>query len=661
MHKLRITIVSAVTMAALGAMLSGCAVMTAMSDSPEAVAAVKEINEQGSLGQIAMRAQREDARIAAIKKLQSVSTLENLVCSDKEDKDIRLAAFEQLVALNAVGQLLGDDRHGQFAKAIAFPQPVKASNRQSAASGNTSGSDSLNSLVSSGPDVSSGPSVAARGGSRSRGAQVQSANAAPAGETFVFPEEWRTKAVQSAAFDGNDAVKVLLDSAAPVDMRIAVAQGRKIYLQHDTARMLVNEATADERKLPIVKGLFETESLHKGMVLDLLWQSNQGLPASLEGRKLLFSFLKGEYVKEGLQRAVYGAANDEKEGKTDSENVQFAKWTIANAGSTKALGDLVRGSGSAKEYAPWFVEAVKHIDDDAELEKILTRDFLESTFPSVALAVAQQFKSPEMKAKYGAPTIAKSAPDAATRAKALADIFAQDHEAAYKVVFAWFNREHYDGALKGSDILSNLTDMKLFAGILAEAQKDNRDFAGERVVPGIKQAIIRVQKNKLGALPAEKVDALAASVKARAEKLNGEGKTLVVGNYYVGMPLMGLLALEKTQDVKAVARDWQFDPEGKNVIVTSIRFDSKNVYKATGIEKSECVLMLPSKLGIAAFEVKATKIKRNTSLSNQIAEYTGDYSNSYTGGDVYFVSENQNKEVIVTFWKESGALVLEAL
>ena len=659
MHKLRITIVSAVTMAALGAMLSGCAVMTAMSDSPEAVAAVKEINEQSSLGQIAMRAQREDARIAAIKKLKEVSTLESLVCSDKEDKDIRLAAFEQLVALNAVGQLLSDDRHGQFARTIAFPHPVKASTGQSSASGNTSGSDSLNSLVSSGPVASSGPSVAARGGSRGRGAQVQSANTAPAGETFAFPEEWRTKAVLSAAFDGDDAVKVLLDSAAPIDMRIAVAQGRKIYLQHDTARKLVNEVAADKRKMPIIKGLVASESLHKNTIIDSC-RGSFSIP--IDGRKLLFSFLKGKDATEGLLRAMWGATDDEKNGKTDSENIQFAKWAIANAGSSSMLGDFVRGSGSSKEYALWLIEAVKHIDDDAELEKILTRDSFESTFPSVALAVAQQFKSPEMKAKYGAPTIAKSAPDAATRAKALADVFAQDRGAAYKIVFFWFNHEHYDGALKGADILSNLTDTKIFAVVLAEAKKDNRRFADETVIPGIKLAMFRVQNSKLNALPSEKVNALAASVKARAEKLNGEGKTLVVGNYYIGMPLIGLFALEKTQEVKVTAQDCDFDSEGKNVIVTKMGFDAKNVYAATGIENGDLAyLKIAKKLGLSDFKTSVTKIRRNRSQMNQISEYFGDYSNSFNGGEIYRESTNHAKGVLVTYWDKSGLMEIEAL
>lgn len=638
MKRLQITMVAVCAVAAMGVVLTGCAVMTAMGDSPEAVKAVQEINEQGSLGQIAMRAQREDARIAAIKKLKEVSTLENLVCSDKENKDIRLAAFEQLVALNAVEQLLSSDRHEQFARAIAFPQPVKASAGQSAANG------------------------VAHGGSRGRGAQVQSANTAPVGETFAFPEEWRTKAVQSASFDGNDAVKILLDSAAPVDMRIAIAQGRKIYLQHDAARMLVNEVAADKGKFPIVKGLFETESLQKNMVLDLLWQTDRGLPASLEGRKLLFSFLKGKDVAEGLQCAMWGATKDEKAGKADSESVQFAKWAIANAGSSSVLGDFVRGSGSAKEYAPWFVEAVKHIDDDAELEKILTRDFFESDYPTVALAVAQQFKSPEMKAKYGAPTIAKSAPDAATRAKALADMFAQDHKAAYNVVFSWFNREHYDGALKGADILSNVTDMKIFAGILAEAKKDNRNFAGKTVVPGIKQAIIRVQKSKLDALPAEKVDALVASVKARAEKLNGEGKTLVVGNYYIGMPLLGALALVKTQEVKAAAQDWDFDSEGKNVVVTKMCFNAKNVYAATGVENGDLShFKIAQKLGLSDFKTGITKIRRNTSQMNQIAEYFGDYSNSFKGGEIYCESINHAKGVLVTYWDKTGTMEIEML
>ena len=628
MKRLRVNLAVACVAAVMGAVLTGCAVMTAMGDSPEAVKAVQGINEQDSLGQIAMYAKREEARIEAIKKLKEVSTLVRLVCGDNENKTIRLAAFDQLVALNEAERLLdceSDSHNENFAKAIAFQHPVSGAN------GKTQG------------------------------------GAIRAGEMFAFPEEWRKKSAINVYNNGvkclNDfGKKILLNAAEPITLRTSLAAAAKAELSDDNIKALVNEVLADKRKMSIINGLVATESLHKNTIFESCRGGEDNFSVPLEGRKLLFSLLKGKDITDGLEHAMWGAVDDEKAGETDSENVQFAKWAIANAGDSKSLGDFVSSSGSSNEYAPWFIEAVKHIDDDGELEKILARDFFESDFPAVALAVAQQFKSPEMKAKYGAPTIAKSAPDAATRAKALADIFAQDHKAAYKVVFYWFLHEDKKGNLKGTDILSNLTDMKILAGILAEARKHSGDFTYETVVPGIKAAMFRIQKSKFDALPAEKQEALAASVKVRAAKLNGEGKTLVVGNYWVGMPLLGFFALEKSQEIKSVASDCDFDAAGKDVVVAKLVFNSKNVYAATGVENGDLAyLKIAEKLGLSDFKTNFTKFRRNTSSMNQISEYFGDFSNSYTGGKIYHESKNHGKGVLVTYWSESGILEIEVL
>lgn len=688
MNRLHVNVALACAAMALGTMLSGCAVMTAMGESPEAVNAVQGISNQDWLRQVAMRGQREDARIAAIKKLDQVNTLEELVCSGKENKDIRLAAFDRLVALDKVEQLLEDD---DFAETIAFRQPVCGTSGK--AQGGTSGekvyTDSAQDEDDETVNELLGKSVSRTRSTRST--QVQSAPQTPAGETFAFPDEWRKKAsidVYRYAGTGHERTvlndigkKILLDPAESTALRIALIESAEVELSNEQVKTLAEEILSDNRKLPILNRLFAKESpqenaknqggkakkkmqkksqnLHKQAILEACYGK---LDISLEGRKLLFSFLDDEDIKNGLLNAMYAATKDEEDGKTDSENIQFAKWAIANTGSPKALGDYVRGSGSSDKYAPWLIEAVKHIDDDAELEKILKRDFFELSFPTVAVAVSQQFKSPEMKAKYGAPVLAKCSPDAATRAKALVDVLAKDRKAAYEVVDNWFLHEDEEGMLKGTDILYCVTDMKVLAGLLAEAQKDKRKFKLSSPIPGIKQAIFKLQKSKFDALPADKLEALAASVKARAEKLNGEGKTLVVGNYWIGMPLMGFFALEKSQEIKSIAGDWDFDSEGKNVIVTKLIFNPKNVYAATGVEKSDSAeFEIARKLELSQFKVGVTKIQRNTSEMNQIAEFFGDYSNSWTGGDVYYESVNHRTGVLVRYWNDTGTMEIEVL
>ena len=120
-----------------------------------------------------------------------------------------------------------------------------------------------------------------------------------------------------------------------------------------------------------------------------------------------------------------------------------------------------------------------------------------------------------------------------------------------------------------------------------------------------------------------------------------------------------------TEGIKAMPLDWEIDSEGKHVVVNKFAFDSKNLYKATGLEKSEVVLRLPRKLSVASFQGGVTKleIERNESLQQQISEAFGDYSDSYnvSGGKLYYRSENQAKGVVLLFWHESGQLIVETL
>lgn len=633
----------------LGAMLSGCALVSlnkAMSDSPDAAAAVGQIESGAFLEQIAREAPREDARIAAASKMNGEWPLCCIVMDRQQAKGVRLAAFERLVKLGKAETLLG--KRSDLADTI-----VQA---QSATEDAEEEEDTVEDLIGPRGRSTSGP----------RGA----ATAKKAGKTWAFPEEWRVKAVNTGNCSGIYLEKILLDETESMSMRIAVAQAEYFNLNDENIRQLTTGAAKDDGRKALVEALFasgkggkkDRGSLSYNTLSEFLLR-DKTLP--FEDCQYVFSLLSKDKDANKLAKTLGYVVYRAEDAKKDSDAERFAMWAIANVGNSETLFKLVEDNGSKKKAAKYLVEAVKHMDD-ASLEKLLVEKYVKgSSFrrtPEVPYAAVSQIKDQAKKAAIVDRVIAMSAPEAAVRAKALSKVCASNPKDAYGIVWNWFfDTDYFETGVKGDVNVRELTDRQALAALLKQAMADRRNLARTEIVPSIKRAVFASAQRQFDALPADKREALVASVKARAGKLNGEGKTLVVGNYYVGMPLVGLFALEKTQDVKAVAKDWQFDSEGKNVIVTSIRFDSKNVYRATGIEKSECVISLPSKLGIAAFEMKATKIRRNTSLSNQIAEYTGDYSNSYTGGDVYWESENQNKEVLVTFWNDSGTMDIEEL
>ena len=131
------------------------------------------------------------------------------------------------------------------------------------------------------------------------------------------------------------------------------------------------------------------------------------------------------------------------------------------------------------------------------------------------------------------------------------------------------------------------------------------------------------------------------------------------------MPLAGFIALNKTQKVKAVPMDWKLNAEINRIVISEFSLDAKNLYEATGVEKSQVMFSLPHKLGIPPFKLDATKIKveRNYSFGAQMLESMGDYSNSYnvSGGNVFYKCECQAKHVTVTYWDKSGILDVEEL
>ena len=631
MYRLQMNMAAACVAAVIGGMLSGCALVAqnkAMSDSPDAAAAVKDIESGSSLKEIATKAPREDARIAAASKMEDEWPICCIVMDKEQTRGVRLAAFGRLVKLGKAEALL--KKRSDLAETIVSAQTASEEKQEP---------ESVEDLF--------GSRRASKGKNLGQN------------KKWTFPDEWRIKAIETEHCDRH-LKSILLDATEPVSVRIAAAQQLGDHSFDDSEiRQLVSGAATDDGKKKVVQVLIAKSRWIDDNLRDFLLRDKN---LSLEDCKYVFSLLSKDAAKlsKTLEYIVYRAQDAEK----NSDAERFAMWAIANVGNSETLFNLVEGKGTEKKAARYLVEAVKHMDD-AFLEKLLVDKYLKGynfrRVPEVPYAAVSQLKDPARKETIFNQVAAKAAPVPAERARALAKVCASSPKDAYEIVWRWFFDADETGE-KGDVNMRELTDRQALAALLKQAMADRRNLARTEIVPSIKRAVFAHARKQFEALPKEKVDALAVSLQKRAEKLNGEGKTLVVGNYYVGMPLLGLLALEKTQNVKARAKDWCFDGEGKTVIATGIVFDSKNVFRATGIEKNECVIKLPFKLGISAFRVKQTDIKRNRSLDNQIAEaWFGDYSNSFVGGDVYFESENQNKEARVTFWNESGALVLEAL
>ena len=252
-------------------------------------------------------------------------------------------------------------------------------------------------------------------------------------------------------------------------------------------------------------------------------------------------------------------------------------------------------------------------------------------------------------------------PDVQAGNAALARFFAVNPKKAYDIVFSW----RYTGWDKRMDTIS---DMKLLEGLAAHAEYDGSNSGRTSsldVAKDIKKAMLKNLTARVDALPKEKFDKLVTVMLAQSKKLADGGNTCVIGGYYTGMPLMGFIALAKTQEVKAEPKLWGMDADGKHVIVKAMSFNSGNLFKATGIERSAILLELPKKLGVDKFEFGVTKFKieRNTSDMQQISEYFGDYSGAYetSGGDIYYTSVTQSKNVVLRYDKGSGVLVIRSL
>ena len=173
------------------------------------------------------------------------------------------------------------------------------------------------------------------------------------------------------------------------------------------------------------------------------------------------------------------------------------------------------------------------------------------------------------------------------------------------------------------------------------------------------KAVYAIYEKHVNGLSKENQEEHAAKARERAKSLAAGGKTCVIGNYYAGMPIDDFIVLNKVQDIKATAQHWRQVAQSEEFAVDAFALDTKNLYKATGLEKSELRFELPGKLGIAKFDVETTDVKYER---NYFAEAFDVYdAGKITGGDLYFKSENQAKGVRVILWDKTGIVEISAL
>ena len=572
---------------------------TACGNGPNAEEAAARLTDEADLRRVIVNGQNEKARIAAMRKSTDEQLFKRFVCSVEASPDMRLMAFQRLVELGAADRLIMEDP--DFADVVA-------TGRVSA--------DSF-------------------GGSYQ--------NARPVSAGVGFPVAYRLKAI--AAVDGYkrclNLETVVFDDTAPIDVRLAVI--RKVCLGEEKLVNLLkrtedngNPARADYERL--AKAYLDAGDMQKRYVINVICRGL--VPFSI--CKRIFSWLKDEEViQKVLDAAAQETRGDAMKKSPESNTVKFAKYLLTHT-TQEALANFIQAKIYEWSFKPFLVAAVNNISDDTLLEKIAES----SPMSDVVLAAARRVKGPSGKFLLDKAE-ARYESDIQKRVDALLRVYAVDPKGAYSIV-----------CFHGGKIVNAITDKDVLMGLFKLNQDDKGSLADD-VARHLKDGIYKVYEQQIVGLSKDRLDEIVALTQNHANMLAKGGKACVIGNYYVGMPLQSFIALNKVQDVKAKALDWKLNAAGKRFVVDGMSFDSRSLFKATGLEKSQVRFDLPRKLGIAAFEIEMTEVKHNR---NYFAEAMGSYDfNTVSGGDIYYQSENQAKGVVITVWEKSGRLVMYAL
>jgi len=586
----------------VGAVTTGCAIIDkqiAMGSDPSAEAAAQRITDDEVLMKVGRFSQNEKARVLAVKKLSNERKLFWLLAHET-NHTVRVAAAERSIELGIAEKIIqGTD---QWQDSALYPFVTGKS----------------------------------------------------------LPEDLREKAIKAwstVLYDDdnirNEALKdIIWDDAEPINVRKAAIKKAKL---NTSEYVEILNSAADKKNSLRANYEILARAYDKGM--DSIICDNFKLNIPLEARKLAFSFLEDEKEICQILKDIAELDRSEREANLRSIDMQLARYAIeATAPEMMAkFFDYIRDCHTNEgRMMPFLLEASKRISNESILIKIAEQGRLQEYAPELARGIAIRIKSMQYKAKREA-IIARCGSDAKECAEALVSLYSEDPDRAYGVVRRWLVDD------KENQRVLAIEDVDTLIGLVKLCKNDKLGLENSRheMEQKLKAGILHRLELKIEMLSAEKLTRLVESTQAKAEELMKSGNVCVIGNYYLKMPALCFIALAKMQDIKAVPLDWEWDDETKRVIMTGIAFDSKNLYKATGLEKAEAKYELPRKLGVAPFEVGMTRVRYNR---NYFAEAMGSYDfNTVSGGDVYYRSETRAKNIVLCLWEGSGRLVMSQL
>lgn len=640
---------------ALGAFVSGCAMINANiahGDGPEAVAAVSKVDSEESLRSIARKGKNEQARIAAAKKMSNLDNLAEIVKSNNPANEylyvptsVRTAAMERIDELGATEKCFANGFLGEnkdLVDSVADEKAMPPALRMKA----------LKAQDKDGYATVSGEVCGRIISDRENPMELRivAAEVAPSGSCSLS----RVAVGDGKAQKGLEAVFNEYMTSTGAERESAGKLLQICYLRH---LLGMHGDIIDNSEVPLdVRKLFYLAKL------------DDRLKSTKQNRKLL----KSARQDDRLKSAMWAAGRDVKAGKVDSDNCKFVRWAIANTKDDKTLKELVEsGDKDCKEF--WCLAAANIADDEilSELvDKYCERDG--AVAAAAYNAIKDEGKKKSLAAKVAGAEyidICLTAKTAKERADALKKLYAESPEKAVSIVSDWFVKLEIEDCkfykdktvLKPKDILAEVDDLQMLCGML-KASRQMKILDKSDVQWCIKERALELDKARIDGMAADKLDKIVDATMEKASKFKDQRDVFVLDNAWIGMPTAALYACAKREKTGGYAYNWDVDDAGKQLVVTKVAFAGKGLYKATGLEKSMIVIMLPEKFGVAPFQVDQTKITMDNSENQQFyAEITGDYSKAFKGGDVYWTSETQAKGVKLTYWDKKGLLVMESL
>ncbi len=608
---------------ALAAMMAGCQVQKAMGNGPGAVAAVAEIDDEEDLASIVNYSESTDARVAAVKKISDATKLKRIVTNYVNKQHVR------------------------------YPEKVLAATVERIM---TLGCEDANMLKDESLAILA----------------LKNAN---------LPVEARIKAVKAmrgmSGYHPNceDALNdTVVDKSAPMQLRQAAAEAIKaigcnqIGRSHFTAIYAeYSAAQAEERK-----------ALSK---LVLAW-FNVGYrtrvikdeKAPIELRKMFYLSLrklaeKGNDENGAAKRIFCGAEGKEPLLTHIVPDEQLSNWAIANTKNNDALYGFVNSFTFEEEVAlkrkPYRIRAASYITDDTMLENLVNKFYKSEGAVAVAAhkAIKDAAKKKALASKVAGADLLDACLDKSKsneeRGQALEKLCKLAPEKAIEVVNEWtrFDDRSYNNNMLGA--LEFVKNPATMSRLLKEAKTADLTYP-DKSIGSLKKYARKLFEKIVEEMPEAELDKLVADTLAQAEEVGKDKARVVIGGTWLGMPCINMCALQKKGKTHGSIYRVGADEKGETLIVEAIMF-LKGVYEDTGIEDADIEYQFPKKFGLADFRVEVSKIERNDSLVQQISEAMGDYSNAYTGGDVYCISKTRAKKIQVTFWPEKGQVLIQPL